>query len=319
MFNRIRKIRTIILNEFALVSIDIKQLQKHDKVFIFDNYGPDGPAVLNSFPNMKDLVRLGPPDKWRTVKVILYLIKKIVCPNTVAKQISKLNSIAGKEIFVGSSENRLLEFFDFNKNILHELQHGCLDSSYFSSSRSPHYFHALNDKSKAIYNSNCFRSTVVISYGQVHSFAEDKLVWSNQKEIHLYSKNPGGQCSLESVQKLELFLLRYCHSKNIKLKIVIHPRDKLIKFLIRNKDYIFAAILSYIARSPKCLNDVIVVSSFSTALFDKVVSISSAINVNFGEHDEVQAEVYSDFCCVAFSELTAALDDIFSEDFFEDV
>lgn len=310
MFNRIRKTRTIILNEFALISIDIKQLRKHKKVFIFDNYGPDGPAVLDNFPNMKDIVRLGPPDKWKNLKVILYLIKKVACPDITAKQISKLQNIVDKEIFVGSSENHLLEFFDFGKNILHELQHGCLDLSYFSSKRSPHYFHALNDHSKAIYKTNCVSNTVVISYGHVHTSASEKLVSCDLKEIHLYSKNPGGQCTLESVQKLEHFLLKYCHSKNIKLKIFIHPRDRLIKFLIRNNNYIFTAFLSYIARSPKCLNGVLVVTSFSTALFDKVGSINRSINVDFGEHDEVQAEVYSDFRCVAFTELAPALDDI---------
>jgi hypothetical protein len=113
-------------------------------------------------------------------------------------------------------------------NNIVEIQHGLLDDSYFKG-RIPILFLARSKMSAKIYN--IMRPQVPISIVSFDlsppAIAYFKI--KNNCEVHFYSKNPGGGISKEELSKLENCLTK----KFPNLILHLHPRDNLIKFLLR--------------------------------------------------------------------------------------
>ena len=308
MFKTFRTVRTHLMQEFALASIDVTSIEKLDEIFIYDNFGPDGPKVLREFKKENLIQDFGPPKARYYIKFLGFLIRKLITPNFLTQRKIDLGNLCRKNIFVGSSENSILKYINYDRNRIHELQHGCLDKSYFDTIRAPRVFFAKDKISKDIYCEYRRGTEVIInpdeglrldnSYNKIDQFTG----------IRLYSKNPGGKCSAASVQELEEFLLKYCLCNHINLSIFIHPRDRFIKYIFRNRHFFKSAIIGYAhARIYRNNESDLVISSYSTALFDQAKNISQVINVNFNEHDEIQKQVYSKLPNYEFTELKEQL------------
>lgn len=308
MFKEFRAVRTYLVQEFALASIDLNSIDKLDEIFIYDNFGPDGPRVLREFNKQKLVHEFGPPKDRYYSLFLVFLIRKFITPNFLKQKKMDLSNLCQKNIFVGSSENSILKYINYEKNRIHELQHGCLDQSYFDTVRAPHVFFARDKISKEIYTKYRCGTEVIIKSEKVSSLDDNYNKTDEFTGIRLYSKNPGGKCSAASVRELERFLLRYCLINQINLSIYAHPRDRFIKYIFRNKNLFKAAIIAYANSCIYRKNESdLVISSYSTALFDQAKNISQVINVNFNEHDEIQELVYSKLPSCNFTELKEQL------------
>ena len=109
--------------------------------------------------------------------------------------------------------------------------------------------------------------------------------------VALYSKNPGGGCSSSELLKFEKTIIAFCKLNKLPLKIYLHPRDHMLKFLYRHKKL---NLLGHLFGATKDDSISLLVTSFSSALISELNGHSYLCNVNVTkEIDILQIQEYN--------------------------
>jgi hypothetical protein len=106
----------------------------------------------------------------------------------------------------------------------------------------------------------------------------------------IYSKNPGGGISTDDLVKVEKTLCASIPNA----RLILHPRDNCLKLALRHKcnSLVLKSFLRGLLPDPRGENR-LVISSYSTALFDKPKSGDYALNVGVAQSDcKVRKLVY---------------------------
>jgi hypothetical protein len=192
-----------------------------------------------------------------------------------------------KYIICGSTNSKFVELASkIAKSKIIEVQHGHPDPTYFE--RIPDLFFA---RSKYGYKLATCNGVDSIQIACDLNIPICKLEFRcNLDSCILFSKNEGGGCSRESLTKLERSVISWCNRTRRNLKIILHPRDNLFKFLLRHKSM---SVLHYIFRRSAKQN--IIISSMSTAIFSNSVVNDVIINIELGDlKNQRMAQFYSD-------------------------
>ncbi len=170
-----------------------------------------------------------------------------------------------------------------------EIQHGLLDDSYFNG-RKPSLFLARSKESAYIYR--MLRPTIkVIEISndlKMPCLLPSKSM--NFTSVEFYSKNPEGGISLEDLRKMEIELVNLIPT----LRLHLHPRDSLLKLIIRSRFNlkITRCYLRTILFNKDC-GSRLIISSYSSALFDRVVSGDFVLNLKSQQPPSlIQEKVY---------------------------
>lgn len=172
-----------------------------------------------------------------------------------------------------------------------EIQHGLLDESYFHG-RTPVLFLARSTSSVTIYKK--FRPNVdvrLVSTDLEAPFYKQTRIKS-PRAAWIYSKNPGGGIGISDLVSLERGLCDAFPSA----RLVIHPRDRFVKLIIRHR-FKLQVLCSYFRGLFISSNEPgrLVISSYSTALFDKPNLGDCVLNVGIERSRCMVSElVYND-------------------------
>lgn len=196
-----------------------------------------------------------------------------------------------------------------SRNEMWELQHGFLDSSYFPVHAGT--FFARSRLAKEMIESRHPEVIVEIVKADLDpprgSF--ERLDCGQVTEVHCFSKNPGGGCTLLEVRELETFSAKLAQRLDAAFYLHLHPRDNALKLARRHRSL---QILKSLAnpRAGGAGRTRLIVSSFSTALVTQSVPGDLLVNVELSDRIEPERDRQYDWLPTVRSSEDVELADI---------
>jgi len=218
----------------------------------------------------------------------------------------KISAIIKNVVYGGEREVETIYTGNINSAVLPrgqkvvEIQHGALDASYFSG-RAPSKFLARSQSSACIYGSRRPGVEIAIVSNDLAPPRIEPVRISVPTNPWFFSKNPGGGIERKELACLERSLCGIFPD----LCLFLHPRDNVVKLFFRHgfSVCVFRAYLRNSLRSEGKANKLII-SSYSTALFDKASSNDFVLNVADRVSEcSIRTSVYSDVPFLTTAEL----------------
>jgi hypothetical protein len=172
-----------------------------------------------------------------------------------------------------------------------EVQHGLLDESYFPPQIS--CFLARSEVSAAILREHAPAVPVRILGHDLDppKGHNERARPEDAAFIACYSKNPGGGCRPESLAAFERAVIELARASKRPLRLYLHPRDSLLKVLVRHKSVAPCAyVWTRVPESPSGRR--LVISSYSTALTTNSACGDLLLNVRLEPLSEIVEAEY---------------------------
>lgn len=280
IFNKFRVnfVKIITRLKFNIIALSINESSYKNIFFCIDPCSPDGYALTRFI--FDDILCISTRSKIDLRKIT---------PALLYKSLFFIPSyrISTETLYVGSTNSSYIcQLFNFSQLV--EIQHGCLDSSYFSG-LTPSSFYARSISSQIIYSKlRPLVNTVLIS----NCF--DILLGPNDKKIndfscvYFYSSNPSALMSHSELAYFEDSIYKIFSNK-IPFSFILHPRDSILKFRTRHLGRSYPVIKARSDFSPS-----LVLASYSSALFDKVNVGDGVLNILFKRPDSIADVIFSE-------------------------
>ena len=178
------------------------------------------------------------------------------------------------------------------KSYLVEVQHGLLDQSYFPIEAD--IFYAISNESYRICINNDDKNKIRL-LDEIIGFPMGTIELIDARSINkviLYSKNPGGGCSLKYLKKLESLSLRFAKKINADFILMPHPRDNILKQIYRH-GFKYWSFKSFNTKYNKSKSPTLIISSCSTALISQTKVGDYCLNINPESEDNIRDSMYS--------------------------
>lgn len=299
-------VRTCYINSIWLSRICISKRVGNNStaLWIYDNHsGPDG---LRLIENLRDPVTkkiscdIFGPEKNDAIFISLIIFNFILSFLTffflreymqrimrylLLRKLSFLDDY--QYIVCGSMNSYFIRLIsaEFTQPII-EVQHGFIDDTYFLN--KPSIFFARSQFGKRFAESRKIESMQIANDLKIPNYIRVKEV--NYKCIIVYSKNPGGGCTKESLAEFECAIMDFSFEQKKKLKICLHPRDNILKFFLRHRSFKSLQYLFTKITEPK-----IVVTSMSSVLTTGTSIDDVVVNLILADPDNQAMLKYYDF------------------------
>lgn len=268
LINLYRKLYFKILH-FSVVGNLKKVLDEGAKsIFVYERAGtPCGKVLLNLIPDVERIV--GGISIAGIIRYFFY---------------SSLQLEPKHKIFTGNPNSSFIK----DAKYVIEIQHGCLDESYFK----PNFiseFWARSSESLAIFKEMRPKvlSRQVSNDLELPTYKEE--CFPHDIAIEFYSKNPNGNITKNQLVLLEKVVLSSFNS----IYMIIHPRDNIFKLMLRH-NFNFKVFWQYLrGKMLKVKGKRLVISSYSSALIDKASYNDFVLNLEItGSACFVQKKIY---------------------------
>ena len=220
-------------------------------------------------------------------------------------KILSLNEIdENYSIFTSSFNSPLGRSFKAAKKntYLIEIQHGLLDKSYFPIEAD--IFYAISNESYAVCINNDDKNKIRL-LDEIIGFPMGTIELIDARSINkviLYSKNPGGGCSIKYLKKLESLSLYFAKKINADFIFMPHPRDSTLKQIYRH-GIKYWSFRSYKTKYNKSKSPTLIISSCSTAFISKTRPGDYCLNINPEFEDNIRDLMYSWIPSYSFQDL----------------